>query len=809
MAKPTDRPHLFLRARAIHERFTSTRAGGGRKKLKDQNRKRHGAKLRDEFEAAVAEAPEDRPVKVEVRSEPGYELELKSLDSSRAGSFELLSVRMDGRTTVATVLVPRKALKHFRRTFEEYLTKNTKTGRPSHQNLVANISAIHSAAVRSIWTDTDDQFPTGRDAIWWEAWLRRTGEDVATQFRAAVEAHGARAGGREIRFVDRVVLTVFGTIHQLGAIFEDSDALAELRRAKPVASEYLALEPHEQAEWARELSRRVRPPPHGSPAVCILDTGTTRQHVLLEPALPVKAWLTCDPRWGAHDHHSHGTEMAGVALYGDLAPLLESGEPVPLAHSLESVKILSPTDPHAPDVYGAITQEAVARAEIAAPQRNRAICLAITTRDGRDRGRPSSWSAAIDESASGAMDGRQRLFVVAAGNTDRGAYLQYPNSNATDGIRDPAQAWNALTVGAMADRVEITEPQFAGWAPIAELDDLAPCSTTSATWPTSRRWPMKPDIVMPGGNAARDPDGTQVDHLDSLSLLTTNWQPLAKQFAATGETSAASALAARLAARIHARYADAWPETVRALIAHSADWTEPMMRRFPVRDRAERVRWFGLGVPDEPYAMFSAADAVTLIKQAAIRPFDRRDGRYVTREMHLYNLPWPKDVLQELGETEVELRVTLSYFVEPSPGDRGWKHRHRYASHGLRFDVKTAEETVEQFRTRINRAAQEEDGEPTSRADASGWALGAELRSSGSLHSDRWSGSAVRLAERGVIAVYPTIGWWRERPALGRWGNEARYALVVSIRTPEVDTDIYTPIATQVGIPIPVQVGRP
>ena len=53
-----------------------------------------------------------------------------------------------------------------------------------------------------------------------------------------------------------------------------------------------------------------------------------------------------------------------------------------------------------------------------------------------------------------------------------------------------------------------------------------------------------------------------------------------------------------------------------------------------------------------------------------------------------------------------------------------------------------------------------------------------------------------------MIAVYPAIGWWRERHGLGKWNKRTRYSLVVSIRTPGVETDIYTPVAVQLGIPI-------
>jgi len=103
-----------------------------------------------------------------------------------------------------------------------------------------------------------------------------------------------------------------------------------------------------------------------------------------------------------------------------------------------------------------------------------------------------------------------------------------------------------------------------------------------------------------------------------------------------------------------------------------------------------------------------------------------------------------------------------------------------------------------QFRARINQAARDEEfGNPTS-SDASAWLLGPDIRSLGSIHSDRWEGTAADLAERGFIGVYPVIGWWRERHQLGRWGRMARYSLVVTIKTPETEMDIYNPVATMI-----------
>ena len=102
----------------------------------------------------------------------------------------------------------------------------------------------------------------------------------------------------------------------------------------------------------------------------------------------------------------------------------------------------------------------------------------------------------------------------------------------------------------------------------------------------------------------------------------------------------------------------------------------------------------------------------------------------------------------------------------------------------------------------------DDDDTERSSGDSKGWLLGSQLRHRGSVHSDRWRGLAAELAEREYIAVYPVIGWWRMRPHLNRAERRARYALIVSITTPRIDADIYTPVLQQVqaGIATAVEV---
>jgi hypothetical protein len=114
---------------------------------------------------------------------------------------------------------------------------------------------------------------------------------------------------------------------------------------------------------------------------------------------------------------------------------------------------------------------------------------------------------------------------------------------------------------------------------------------------------------------------------------------------------------------------------------------------------------------------------------------------------------------------------------------------------------------VVDFERRINKFVREDEYEPPGLADP-GWQFGrgSGLISLGSVHSDVWRGSAAALASRGYIAIYPTMGWWNKRPQLGAWDKIARYSLIVTIATPEVETELYTPVANQIGVPIVIEV---
>jgi hypothetical protein len=764
---------------------------------------------------------------VQFESQPDIPLQLSSLEDARQG-IELVAVshvqaaKNDPRLIErATVFVPEGKVKHFITRFQSYAKTTPKAkGERRHEDMLDPVATLRLATLRALWTDSTDIYPADREAIWWEVWLRR---QDGSELARLMEFAGLRkldVGARRLQFDDRIVTLVRAAPKQLSTSIDVLNDLAEVRCAKETATVFADMGSEEQGQRSKELLSRTSPPAHGAPAVCVLDTGVTRGHPLLQAALAAADCHTCDPTWGTHDDGGHGTEMAGLALYGDLTPALASSNPVQLRHGLESVKILPPNGSNPPELYGAITAEATSRVEVQAPTRQRCFSMAITATDERDRGQPTSWSAAVDALAAGRVfdstnqgltylddghDPARRLFIVSAGNVAADALkVAHLDQSDTDAVHDPAQAWNALTVGAFTDKAVIQDPKWNGWQPLAPAGELSPWSTTGVVF--AEEWPIKPDVVFEGGNVVKNGKGDLDFPCPDVCLLSTHFQPAKKSFVLSWATSAASAQAARMAAIISAEYPALWPEAVRALVVHSAEWTPQMQTHLRgasgKRARARLVRRYGFGVPHLNRALRSAGDALTLIAQDSIRPF--AGGKM--REMHFYELPWPREILQSLGETPVRLRVTLSYFIEPNPGRCGWKKRHRYASHSLHFEVKGPTESIDEFRKRLNQRALDDDEEkPSAGGDSSEWYLGEQARNHGSIHSDILQGFAADLAERGVIGVCPVSGWWKDQPRRDRSEKGARYALVVSIETPGVETDIWTPVAHQVGIPTVVE----
>ncbi len=524
---------------------------------------------------------------MEFESFPDIELAFESLARERSG-IELSNVRHEDSRTKATIFVPEGKLHILENLVTAYLDENkdNKNGKPRNQKLLDAIKDIRAAGLKALWTDDPEIFPKSeREYLWWEVWLPVRGDrdNIVQRFRQLAKSLDFRVAEGQVEFPERTVLLMYGSFAQVQRYVLTLSDIAELRRAKETANFFDSIRLEEQREFSDDLLQRLNIPNNDKsvPYVCILDTGINRGHPLLVLAVESKDLHTVEPGWGTNDNSGHGTEMAGLALYGDLTPVLDSNAPVAICHRLESVKLLNQNNSNTNDSehHGYLTIQAVSHPEITAPDRKRVFSMAITASDARDRGRPSAWSAAIDRLAVDYENQghTQRLFILSAGNiNDPNAWAQYPDSNSLDAIHDPGQAWNALTVGASTELIQITEPNTADYQPLAPEGGLSPFSTTSQTW--QRHWPLKPDIVFEGGNAAQD--AYSAVSMPSLSLLTTSANIADRLFTTANATSVATALAARMAARLLAEYPSLRVETIRGLMVHSAQWTPEMRRQF-------------------------------------------------------------------------------------------------------------------------------------------------------------------------------------------------------------------------------------
>ncbi len=719
---------------------------------------------------------------------------LNFFDSSRRG-IDLLSVDFDEARQTANVFMRVAKVDLFKRATETYAESEPGVGpRPNNEQFFDRLERVRPATLRDLWTD-QGELPPIDEMFAWELWLRPGTEDWIRDTAPELDI-GIERG--HLLFPEVAVVRAQCTRRQLRGLIRRVPAVAELRAASSFMAHLLELAPGQQAAAADRLLERIVAPNADAPRVCVLDSGVRRAHPLLAHFLEADRCLSINPAWNATDHHGHGTAMAGVVLYQSLAPLLASADPVPVTHRLESVTVLPPAVPGvAQPLPGASVREAVRLIERTA-KANRIFSLSMSVPRERSDGRPSSLSTVIDQLAFG-RPGKQRLFFVPAGNIDEQPYEldDHIALNDASPMRSPAQALNAVTVGACTHLVEEDEPG----SHVAGVGDLCPTSRTGIAWQRPALC-NKPDIVMEGGNRVADIDGIATLHAPHLSIVTTARDFAAHRFTCTGETSAATAAASGLAAAILAAHPFATPQTIRALMVHSARWTPAMLARLPARpgrgDYASLLHRFGFGKPDRDRALMSLDNALTMIVQDEIQAYRRGAGSgIVLGEMNWHELPWPRQALEALGPEDVRLRVTLSYFVEPNPSRSSRQQANRYPSAKLRFFLKGIDENVNQAIARVNRLARDDNYEAEDLEEDDRFTIGPRNARRGSLHHDVWTGPASDLLRKGGVGVIPVKGWWGDRRRGDRWLRKLPYSLIVSIETADVnvEAEIYQEVA--------------
>ena len=806
---PRNLRHFLLKDLGKAHPFRAKGGGGGKSPSDVLNRSGHAQALLQAIDLLPPIATDGLPgVYLEVKGRANEPLAKDSLGSSGIALLRSdAEVSEAGTIETATVFATAKGVENLRKKIEQFETEDTPDrekdgqlipGRPRNANLVQSLAAITEAGLRALWRGPQDKFPADNGGTHWEIWLEPEGADA---FIAHAAAYQVQIGTDRLYFPEDVVIIGQATRDHIALAVRRLGAVRALAAPAATADFFDAMDVQEQVAWVEDLSQRTTYTGGANGGyVTLLDTGISRAHPLLAPVLLAQDRHAADPAWGLEDIKGHGTQLAGRALFGDLTLNLQSTMPVTVSHRLESVKLVPDAGVNPHHLLGVMTRRAINTVEQTI--RRRTFTMAATTdEDTPHDGAPTSWSTEVDQLAAGVSGDRTnpRLILVSAGNTDNFKFNADPYLDTCDHpdneLESPAQAWNAISVGAYTEKTML--PAADGLTIVAPFGDLSPSSRT-ASW--SSTWPLKPDIVLEGGNWAAGTVPPPMRHSD-LSLLTVHHAYPQRSFSLTYDTSAATAIAAKQITELWSDYPLLWPETIRALYVASARWTPQMRSHLPPQSNkgsyARLFQRYGYGVPDLDRAHRSASNALSLIVQDVIIPYglSEKTGGDVHKEMRLFTLPWPVEELRKLGNAEVTLRVALSSFIAPNPSEASRGSRYRYASHNLRFKLNRAGENAQQFMARISKAA-EPAGPQVDEDDL--WDFGSSRRDVGSLHIDQLTCKASDLARRNLLAIHPVAGWWKHTAILKDGEPQVRFALVVEIDTQGVEADLYAEVQTAV-----------
>lgn len=795
-------PLLGLR-QARQERYR--RPGGGSTPPRpERERGQHASLVLQQIDEVVREIEAIRtarsePLTATIMTANGPDIELPTVASGFVGRNRRADLLLID--TGKVVFRVTDDLAGLRTKAQTYAAEDTPQGNPRYANLVARIDRVDLATISDLSLgEIPDDIDDG-ERIWVEIWTRggaslsaaeRLEIDAGLAAFAALTPDGAdvspayRGPERDVH----VLLATGETLKQIPFLLPD---IAEVHRAPTVMPIVMAEAQDEAGETAD-----VDPPASDAAVVAIHDSGIDAQHPYVAPILlGAESVVPGEP--ATFDRDGHGTQMAGVAAYSDLAVDVAGG----MLHAdswLVSMRLLDSAaeeggDPERGAMWAERMTESVTAAESQAHERSVIHNLSLGAENQTvgeiDR---TAWSVAADVLAWN--DGRGRLLVVASGNqqpiTDRATY---PTANLGGPfLQQPGQAWNALTVGGYTNLDILTaQDRSAGYPdPLAPAGGLSPHSRSAL----GGKRPIKPDIVMEAGNTA---PGGGLDNPDSqgLTILTLRsgiggGSSLLRR---TYMTSPAAAAASNALARIATAHPALRPATWRGLLVHTARWPQAALDHLP--NRGDLLRTFGYGVPEVEAAMASRSNRPVMVYEGSLRPSEHGPDKKPSRRADFIEIPFPEDVLHELGDATVRLAVTLSYFIEPTDN----LTRRDYAGGRLTWDMQGPTETDHSFRSRINLHVRDQG---IDRGQGSyPWTIGTQRRSRGTLQHDFIEVSAADLAGPRLLAVYPTVGWWDE--AQERWVNELPYSVVVSIDLGEVDIDVHAlvaPVLSQIAVRI-------
>lgn len=417
----------------------------------------------------------------------------------------------------------------------------------------------------------------------------------------------------------------------------------------------------------------IEPPPDDNCGVLVIDSGVQGGHPILGPALGEAAVFPDAMRQvvtgGPEDDNGHGTGVAGLAAYGNLAQCHRERTFQPNTWVF-SARVTDDNSQYDPDelLENQLT-EAIHYFVNAYPN-----CKVINFSLGdsrlifRDGQKQFALAARIDELAY-EYQHRNLVFVISAGNFDYAVdspdltRRDYPAYLLSDDARviEPATAAIALTVGALS--LGAGSAQYAddaGQSAIARVQGY-PSPFTRTGFGVDGM--VKPELVDFGGDLVLS-GGRLIPNEPGVAILTLAKDFNRSLFRAYCGTSFAAPRVANLAAQLFTQYPNASSNLIRALIANSANYPSEIPDLFQgdtTQSKQDRLRLYGYGQPDLNQAKFSTENRVILLEDNALIPVG---------SFQMYEIPpLPDDFLQTQGTRTLSITLAFDPPTRPTRGD--------------------------------------------------------------------------------------------------------------------------------------------
>lgn len=799
------------------------------------NKSAHAEKLKSSIDRIANNHSDGGTFIIKFNGHDETGLFFEQIELSTCG-LELLSIKeKDGIVLSANVRV--SSADKFRKLTESILkwgaapyTKQNKYGQTIDNSSMAYIGSIEdmqdSPSLLDLFMDDISLFPIDENThYWWELWLTTKNdsskESAKRRFMDFATLNNMVFNPNVLLFRDRIVFLCNASKSALLSFIQNCDMIAEIRLAKKAIAPITDSLPIQQYELVQEILDKMTPAPNDDTRIVVLDENMVIRHPLLNDSL-LRNNLQADTTTLSFNDSEHATGVSSLALFGDID--IASQQPrIKLTHKLESVQVINPNEQN-PGVYGIRTETAV---DLTKDNEHSAYVMALGEKTGdKHKGAPSLWSSYLDK----VIFENRKTFAVSAGNfieiIDPSGLNDWPKKTnhyqeqIKSTVLSPAQSWNSLTIGAYTELCNANACSHMGYTPFAQSGDLSPYSRTSCEF--DKKWPIKPEVLFEGGNKVVD-QNNEVFHspqiFDLITCAHNNFRT--NPFSIMQATSAATGLAGKFIGELMATYPKLWPETIRGLVVHSAEWTDAMELELGKAKYSELLRIFGFGVPNLLKAKYSAKNALTMIAEKEFNVYGevpdkngvthtRKGTLKKTRCSQVMYIPllWPRDLLESenFRDKKFNIKITLSYFVQPDPGERGYKNKYPYQSHRLRFDMQRPLESDTDFQTRINRFMNEDDDVQTEETPVSPsqsqnrlkWLYGISARTKGSIHKDILLNiTGAELADMRNIAIYSTNGWWKNDKS-AEIDTNTRFSLIVDVDAGDTEIDLYTPIKSTI-----------